>query len=97
MGTLVEVFPACGGGHKGERMPKYDHNQLAGDAERKIIMESRGVERFGSEVGIFGVILSGLIIGLWKLIGLCVRVPQIGISLLAAAAATVVLWMALLR
>ncbi len=78
-------------------MPKYDHNEVAGDTQHKMMMESRGEERMGLAGGLFGFILSALILGLWKLIALCVRRPQVGVSLLVAAGAMALLWVVLLR
>ena len=86
-------------------MSKYDLNRSKATVERsaggkgefQTMTESCAAARMGPLAGLSGIVLSSVIIGLWKFIGLCSRTPQISLSVLVAITATAAIWLTLLR
>ena len=73
-------------------MSNFDPNQRRADLDFEVKKQNTSLE----SGGLFGLLLSGIILGFVKLVKFGIRVPAVGISTLVAIVATIA-WLTLLR
>ena len=72
-------------------MSNFDPNQRRADLDFEVKKQNNSLQS-----GLFGLLVSGIILGFVKLVKFGIRVPVVGVSALVAIIATVA-WLTLLR